>query len=142
MYVLDASVAVKWFRADEPDLDAADAVLDAVRSNPKRFWVPEMFFVEMLSALARVPLVPPADLLRDLGTLQDLGIQRVRHDRQVIAGAAALVRSHGITSYDAIYCATAQLIGGAWLTADRRALEKLPAGCDFALDLQAWHARP
>ena len=121
--VIDASVAAKWF-VDEPSSEAARSVLLALRDNPEMFAVPDLFFVEMLSVLSR--LAETEEQLKDLlGILEDLGLARLGLGHETLQRAAELTLSWGLTAYDAIYAATAQLLGGKWLTADKRAHDRI-----------------
>ena len=123
MIVLDASVAAKWFVVED-DSKAAIAVLDEIAERPEGFAVPELFFVEMLSVLARVQ-PDTAALCEHLADLEHLGIQRLAHGHEMLATAATLAHEHGLSGYDALYAACAKLLGGAWLTADVKAHRRL-----------------
>jgi predicted nucleic acid-binding protein len=121
MIVIDASVAVKWFRVDEPDRDQALAVLERVAQRPQEFAVPELFFNEMLAVLARLDSLGTAELLEALSLLEQLGLERLGNGHELLRLAARLSRQLGLTGYDATYLASARLLQGRWLTADRRA---------------------
>ncbi|MFM7142039.1 MAG: type II toxin-antitoxin system VapC family toxin [Alphaproteobacteria bacterium] len=125
LLILDASVAIKWFLADEPGREEALAILDAVRDDPARFAVPELFFNEMLAVLARLVGDEPRSLQGYLDALQDLGFERVGNGRELLAAAVRLACDHGLSGYDAIYAASARLVGGHWLTADAKAHKKI-----------------
>jgi predicted nucleic acid-binding protein len=117
--VIDASVAAKWF-VDEPFSEEARSVLLALRDRPERFVVPELFFVEMLSVLSRI--TESEEQLKELlGILEELGLARLALGHETLRRAAELAFSWGLTAYDAVYAATADLLGGQWLTADSRA---------------------
>ena len=125
LLILDASVAIKWFLADEPGRDEALAILDVVRDDPARFAVPELFFNAMLAVLARLVGDKPRALQSYLDALQDLGFERVGNGRELLAAAATLACEHGLSGYDAIHAASARLVGGHWLTADAKAHRKI-----------------
>ncbi len=114
--VIDASVAAKWF-VDEPFSQEARSVLLALRDQPERFAVPELFFVEMLSVLSRI--TESEEQLKDLlGILEELGLARLALGHETLRRAAELTFAWGLNAYDAIYAAIADLLGGQWLTAD------------------------
>lgn len=125
LQIVDASVAIKWFVPDEAGHAEALRILDEVRDDPARFAVPELFFNEMLAVLARLLGDDPASLRGYLDALQDLGFERIGNGRELLARAADLACTHGLTGYDAIYAASAQLVGGHWLTADAKAHKKI-----------------
>jgi predicted nucleic acid-binding protein len=125
LQVLDASVAIKWFVANDAGRAEALGILDQVRDTPARFAVPELFFNEMLSVLARL-LGDDREALRVyLDAIQDLGFERIGNGRELLARAGDLACRHGLTGYDAVYAASAQLTGGWWLTADLKAHRKI-----------------
>jgi predicted nucleic acid-binding protein len=125
LQILDASVAIKWFIADEAGHAEALTILDEVRDHPSRFAVPDLFFNEMLAVLARLLGRDSATLRDCLDALQDLGLERIGNGRELLASAADLACKHGLTGYAAIYAATARLVGGRWVTADARAHKKI-----------------
>jgi predicted nucleic acid-binding protein len=125
MLVIDASVAAKWF-VDEPGSEAARAILMGVRDEPRLFSVPELFFIEMLSVLSRLA-ESEAQLKELLGILEDLGIARVALGHEMLDKAAEFAFGWGLSAYDAVYAASADLLGGIWLTADARAHGKIAA---------------
>jgi predicted nucleic acid-binding protein len=128
--IIDTSVAVKWFLADnEPRREEALAVLDAVLSEPQNYAVPELFFNEMLAVLCR--LLHDADVIKDLiHSLELLGMERLGNGSQLLQTAAGMAKQYGITGYDATFVAAAKLTEGVWLTADHAAVRKL-AGARF-----------
>lgn len=123
--VLDASVAIKWFVEGEPGRAEAIDLLDRIRDDPSAFVVPELFFNEMLAVLARL-VGSDGDALRGhLEALQDLGLERIGNGRELIARASGIASRYGLSGYDAIYAACADLTGGCWLTADLRAHRRI-----------------
>ena len=125
LQVLDASVAIKWFVPHEAGAIEAIAILDQVRDAPAEFAVPELFFNEMLAVLTRLLSRDAAAVRQYLDDLQDLGFERIGNGRELLTSAAALACAHGLTGYDAVYAASAQLTGGCWLTADLKAHRKV-----------------
>ena len=79
----------------------------------------------MLAVLARLLGRDTAALQRYLNDLQDLGFERIGNGREFLTRAADLACAQGLTGYDAVYAASAQLTGGCWLTADLKAHRKV-----------------
>lgn len=125
LQILDASVAIKWFLAEEVGREEALEILDQVRDAPARFAVPELFFNEMLAVLVRLVGDDASAVRRYLDALQDLGLERIGNGRALLARAADLACRYGLTGYDAVYAASAQLTEGRWLTADLRAHRRI-----------------
>jgi len=122
--ILDASVAVKWYAVDEPGRAEALNILEQVQDAPAGFVVPELFFNEMLTVLARLTSSVTA-LRTHMEGLQGLGFERVGNGRELLSEAAGFVTRHRLSGYDAIYAGCARLTGGIWLTADARAHRRL-----------------
>ena len=118
-YVLDASVAVRWFVADgqEPH---ADLVLDRVLASPEEFAMPELFFYEVFAVLARTRADYQSVYLEGFLPLVESGPLRYPMTGAVAERAAALV-DEGLSGYDACYVALAAELQGLWLTFDGRA---------------------
>ncbi len=53
IWVVDASVAIRWFIQEEAD-SIADEVLERMVNEPARFAVPELFSFEVFSVLHRL----------------------------------------------------------------------------------------
>lgn len=119
IWVLDASVAVRWLLKDQTH-PHADAVLRRVVDQPADFAVPELFAFEVFAVLCRVH--PKAAHAFDHGIIPLLqgGIFRQPMNEQLARDAEHYVRQ-GLTGYDACYAALAKELGGIWLTFDQKA---------------------
>ena len=53
IWILDASVAVKWFVAEE-HVDKAFEILEDILNDPTKYAVPELFFFELNHVICRV----------------------------------------------------------------------------------------
>lgn len=136
-YVLDASVAVRWYLADEAH-PGADAVLERLIGAPDLFAVPELFFFEVLAVLTRRH--PHAMDVYQEAFLPVVEGGIFRHPMTAsLAARCALFLSRGLTGYDACYAALADELGGRWLTFDRRAHERI-SGDGVSVDL--WRGMP
>jgi predicted nucleic acid-binding protein len=132
-WVLDASVALKWFVA-EPGRETADEILHGLLINPELFAIPELFPFEVFAVLARMH-PQPAEAFRDgVIPILDSGIFR-QPMTEKLASDAERYRQLGLSGYDACYAALAHEIGGAWLTFDQqthRILEGQGISCFLA----------
>ena len=116
--VLDASVAVKWFVAeDAASQEAALGLLDDTVAGRVTPAVPELFYFEVLSVLLRRGR-GAAEAARALELLTALGLRRFPLDAELAAKAARLAEDHRLTGYDAAYAALAGSLGGRWATFD------------------------
>lgn len=123
-YVVDASVAVKWFfqsATDEDDLEPALVLLRANRDGDVLFYQPPHFIAEVAAVLARKK---PDEAQTDLSDLLDTDLQRVESMAVYLTACDLAIRlNHHV--FDTLYHAVALLVPGATLvTADRRYFDK------------------
>ena len=118
-YIIDASVALRWFIENEYH-DNAESILDRLISSPELFAVPELFAFEVLSVLLRVHPDPLNTYLSGVIPLLQGGLLRYPMTEN-IARRAHILSSLGLTGYDAAYAALADELDGLWLTFDTRA---------------------
>ncbi len=122
--VIDTSVAVKWFVTEDQDRDQALEILDQIKQQPARFCVPELLFNEMLAVFCK--LIKDPNLIKEyIGILAELGMERIGNGATLLGTAAELAKQHELSGYDAIFAASAKLLKGVWLTADKEAVRRL-----------------
>lgn len=126
-YVVDASVALKWFlrdRDDEASTEHALALLKQRRDFPALkapFVQPVHFVAEVASVLARVKAEEAED---DLADLLDLDFQ-IENSPTIYRKAVALSKQYQHHLFDTLYHAVALSVGDATLvTADERYFRK------------------
>ena len=104
-FVLDCSVTMAWFFADEASA-RTDALLDEL-SGGGRALVPRHWFLEVGNTLLmgeRRKRCSEADTANFLGILRALAIDPDTEPAGNVAAAAlAMARRHGLTLYDAAY---------------------------------------
>ena len=123
IWVVDASVAVRWLIEDETH-PHADEVLEKAVQYPENFAVPELFAFEVYSVLQRVH---PNGLQAFTGAIIPLlqgGIFRQPMTESLATKAQSFVRL-GLTGYDACYAALAKQLRGMWLTFDQKAHQRI-----------------
>ena len=119
IWVLDASVAVRWFLKDESHPNA-DAVLQRLIDVPQFFAIPELFSFEVYAVLCRVHPSGHTAFVEGIIPILNGGILRQPMTKSLATGASRFVRK-GLTGYDACYAALASEMKGKWLTFDRQA---------------------
>jgi predicted nucleic acid-binding protein len=119
IWVVDASVAVRWFIEEEAHVHA-DAVLERVLKEPRRFAVPELFSFEVFAVLQRLHPKPLMVFEKALIPLLQGGVFRQPMTLDLALKADKFVRL-GLTGYDACYAALAKDMKGLWLTFDDKA---------------------
>lgn len=119
IWVVDASVAIRWFIKQESH-SHADFVLDRILSQPDRFAVPELFAFEVYSVLIRLHPKGTEVFLNGMIPVLQCGILRYPMTEGLARQASTFV-DRGLTGYDACYVALAKELNGMWLTFDLKA---------------------
>ena len=122
-YVLDASVAVKWFvRQGGADRELALSIRDRHTSGLCRLIVPEFALLEIGNAICHSARAKEPDGAAALDLLRDLNIEIHALSWELLRKANAISWAYKIAMYDAAYVALAEGVGFPLLTAD----EELP----------------
>lgn len=125
-YVLDASVAAKWFtRHHEPDRDKAIALRALHESGRCQLVVPDFALLEIANAVRFSQRAEEADATEALGLLEKLRLSIERVDWDVLRKSSAIAWAYQISLYDAAYVALAERLGFPLLTADEAMIRKL-----------------
>ncbi len=125
-YVVDASVAVKWFiREREPNREVALNLRSRHIQGHTRMIVPELFLLEVPNAVKSGRRGTEEELDEVLKTLMDLDLQVERHSETVLRKTNAVAWAYNMTWYDAVYVALAEILGFPCVTADEALLRKM-----------------
>ena len=119
IFVIDASVAVRWFIEEEAHPNA-DEILEMAVDSPERFAVPELFAFEVFSVLHRLHPKGNEVFRKGIMPLLEGGILRHPMTDDLALKANRFVKL-GLTGYDACYAALAKDLKGLWLTFDEKA---------------------
>jgi predicted nucleic acid-binding protein len=128
-YVLDASVAAKWFlRAEEPLAAEALQLFESYRAGETDFLVPDLFFAEFANILWKAQLRGRCDAtLADSAIREVIGIGFPAFSAfSLIEAAIQIARAYQRTVYDCIYVALAVETRSEMVTADERLANSLP----------------
>jgi predicted nucleic acid-binding protein len=131
LIVVDASVAVKWFlpESGEPLADQAVTLLDRFDRKEIQFVVPDLFHVEIASAIwkaVRVGRVSRAFGDQTLALLTQCEFATVP-SLNLLDGAFQIASDYGRTVYDSLYVALAVKTQSQLITADERLANSLAA---------------
>lgn len=123
-YVIDASVAIKWFvpeNPEEPDVPQALALLDGLKNGDIALYQPAHWEAEIAGVLARIS---PANAIKKMVALRALAFTRV-NDTTVYATACNLAIRLNHHLFDTLYHAVAlHTIETTLITADYRYFDK------------------
>ncbi len=118
-YVIDASVALRWYIEEERH-ECADEVLRRLVREPEDFAVPELFGYEIFSTLFRIHPKPLETFEEGIIPLLQSGLLRYPLTDGIAQRAARFI-GMGLTGYDSMYVSTAEELGALWLTFDGKA---------------------
>jgi predicted nucleic acid-binding protein len=118
IWVIDASVAIRWFIEEEAH-PHADEVLERIVDKPSSFAVPELFSFEVYSVLQRLHPDGLDAFRKGVMPLLQGGIFRHPMTERLALMTDRFVK-RGLTVYDACYAALARDLRGMWLTFDQR----------------------
>jgi len=124
-YVVDASVAIKWFI---PEIHSEAAV--QAKSVRQQLHVPAFLTLELGNVIAkkiRREELTRADGETVLKELRDLPLQR-HADERLFPAAYKLTLDTRQSLYDCLYLALAETINGRLITADRKFYNALAGG--------------
>jgi predicted nucleic acid-binding protein len=123
LVVPDASVLLKWVLPsdDEPDVDRAIFLRDAILDETVRAVLPALWLYEVGNTVARRF---PAQASAWLSALMKFGIEEVAPSGPWLGKALELTGRHAVTFYDAAYHSLAIVHGGVLVTADNRYVER------------------
>lgn len=123
-YVLDASVAAKWFLTgpEETLVEEASAILNGWVSDRLQLIVPDLFWAEMGSILwkaARLGRIPKISAREALNALTEQKI-RTFPTLPLLESAYAIAEGFDRSVYDSVYVALAIQTNYVMITADER----------------------
>lgn len=125
-YVLDASVAAKWFtRHDEVDRHQAVALRSLHQSGQCSLVVPEFALLEIVNAVRFSERAEETDAMRALSLLEKLRLDIVPLDWDLLLKATAIAWAYRLALYDAAYVALAERQRFPLLTADEVMVKKM-----------------
>ena len=125
-YVLDASVAAKWFTGHtEPDRQKAVALRALHQAGRAVLVVPEFALLEILNAVRYSERAEEADVAGALEFLAKIRLEIVSLDWDLLRKATAIASAYRIALYDAAYVALAERMGFPLVTADDVMVRKL-----------------
>lgn len=141
--VLDTSVALKWFLADEPDRPQALALREAIVNHAVEPIVPSHMPLELAAGL--VAAVRRGRLTADrlepaLDAFGQFAIPSL-DAASIVERSAGLALSLGVSVYDASFIVAASVARAPLVTADRTLKEKAAAAGHDVIALSDFPAR-
>lgn len=119
MFVLDASVVLKWF-IEEEDSKGARLLLQAYDNGEINIAVPDLLISEVSNALLYNPALSHSETLKCIKSLYDLSLDIIAPVLDISIATIQFSYKKKITFYDAIYVVLAQQLGFQYVTADTK----------------------
>ena len=135
-YIVDASVAIKWF-VEEELRDRAVSFFDGVKKGKIKAVVPTLFFTEMSNICWKKSLKKDltyhqaSEILKDI---RQMPLKRYE-DYELFDVAFGNALQFGITVYDAMYVSLAEIYAVPLVTADDALIKACKGRFDFILPL-------
>lgn len=127
-FVLDASIALKWYYR-ETDSPQARLAYDRISRGSHFAVAPFLLYIEVTNALITRRKVPETVAKQVLADLHNLPLETVPYSQTIAESAIELTIKYSLTVYDAIYLALAKNTDIPLLTADNRLIEADPKSC-------------
>lgn len=131
-YVIDASVAAKWFVEEDYEREAGQ-LFEQFKKGKIKVIVPELFYMEMANIFnkrRRRKLMHYTDISRILDDLMDFPFKRYS-DHELTDVALENAARLGISVYDAIYLSLSEIYVAPFITADEALLKACEGKFDF-----------
>jgi predicted nucleic acid-binding protein len=120
--VIDASAAIALVLREPASRELDRAIRSSVE-RLDRLMVPEAFWLELVNVLIRRHRLAHHDVVAALRELDELGLESVHSDRALLLVAIDRAGRTGLSAYDAMYLALAEVEDARLLTLDRRLAE-------------------
>ena len=124
VFIIDASVAVKWYVLEEDRERALKVRRDYVEGKID-LASPALVIYEVFNALRYHPGLSPSDMARYVDSLLDMQMDLRLPSEEINRTAAKLAVKEGISGYDAHYIAVAQSMRAQLLTSDAKLRDRL-----------------
>lgn len=123
-YVVDASVAVKWF-CEEAGFKEAEAILAEVFAGSVEMYAPDLLVYEIANALFKGKQFESERVQAALETIYNSPIQLLTPDKLLSVSATRFMTNYNITFYDAVYAGLAHVLQVPLLTANPKDHKKI-----------------
>ena len=132
-FVIDASVAVKWFSL-EPGRRQAIKILKKLEKGKWELLAPEILLYEVVNALWKGKRLEIKDIKKAIDDLSEIGIQLQQLNKFLAHQAIEFMVKYNLTFYDAVYGALAFLSNIPLISANPKHHKKIKEIKVLALD--------
>jgi len=125
IYVVDASVVLKWFtQLDEGDIDKANLLREKFRNREVELLAPELLIYEVTNVLRYKLDLDISDINSAVESIFEMRLLK-SIGQETMKKAVKIARDFDVTVYDATYLSFAESIHSLLITVDERFYEKV-----------------
>ncbi|MEW6681007.1 MAG: type II toxin-antitoxin system VapC family toxin [bacterium] len=124
LYVLDASIIIKWFKIEEYREKAIQFREDFLHGKCD-IVIPELLMYEIANVLRYNKIFREKEVLDSIESLYDIELNVVIPTSFLLRKATSLAYKKDITVYDAIYVVLAKELNYYFVTADKKLYQKV-----------------
>jgi predicted nucleic acid-binding protein len=122
-YVIDTSVAVKWFSKVENDTKKALQLRQQMLDGICSVTVPDLLIYELANALKHNPNFLSKDVKIALDSIFNMGMEIRKADSLVLSHAIDIAFRFNVTVYDACFMALSKIEKMPFITSDYKFIE-------------------
>jgi len=119
IYVLDASVILKWF-LEEPETAEAISYKSRYEIGEIDIVEPDLLIYELANVLRYKKYFPEIAVKTAVRSLYDLGIKFITPTFSLMENAVHIALKTNLSVYDCVYCSLAMKLSSPLITADRK----------------------
>jgi len=116
-YIIDASVAVKWFSIEAGTKKAREVLSQAYKGETE-LYAPDILVYEVANALWKGKKYPKEDIQDALETIYNSPMQLLAPDKLLAFSSIKFMANYNLTFYDAVYAGLANVLRIPLLTAN------------------------
>ena len=124
-FVIDTSVAVKWFSRVEEDTENALQLRQKMFNGLCYIIVPDLMIYELANALKHNPYFTKKNVSSALDSILDMGLDIREPDGSVMTIAIEIAYKYDVTVYDAYFIALSQVEKSPFITADYKFINRI-----------------
>jgi predicted nucleic acid-binding protein len=132
IFVLDASVIVKWFSKEE-NSDKSVEIRNRFVNREVFIVCPDLVLYEVANALRYNKVLEEKDIKDAIESIYDLEIDIIVPTKEIMTKAIEFAKKFNITVYDAIYVSLADILNAKLITADEILIKKCKTGFVISL---------
>ncbi len=124
MFVLDASVIVKWFN-QEDFTEKSLGIREKFLEGEIKIVVPDLLVYELSNALRYNPNFRENEVKEAIDSIYNIGIDIVVPTLSITKHAIEISHKYNVSVYDSFYISLAKWIGFVYVTADNKLFQKV-----------------